>query len=217
MFSALSLYTGGADTTVSSIHTFFLAMVLYPQIQVKAQAELDRIVGNDRLPSFSDRENLPYLNACIKEVFRWQPALPLGVAHRLDQDDEYDGCFIPAGSTVITNIWAMMQDESIYPNARHFQPERWLDGTIDSIQHNFGFGRRICPGMWTADASLFIVMACVLATFEIKPPLGQDGDVVLPQVKYTTGMISHPEPFDVGILPRSRQAIEVIEGQDLSG
>lgn len=53
-------------------------MALYPETQTKARAELDRIVGRDRLPCFADRDNLPYLNACVKEVFRWQPALPLG-------------------------------------------------------------------------------------------------------------------------------------------
>ena len=62
-------HAAGVDSTVSSIHTFFLAMVCFPQIQMKAQAELDRIVS-DRLPDFGDMEDLPYLSALVKEVLR---------------------------------------------------------------------------------------------------------------------------------------------------
>ncbi|KIJ46528.1 hypothetical protein M422DRAFT_134348, partial [Sphaerobolus stellatus SS14] len=173
--------------TVSSVHSFFLAMTLYPDVQAKAQAELDRVVGNDRLPTFSDRENLPYINACVKEVFRWNTALPLGVAHMNSVADEYNGHIIPEGNYHVSR--AMMMDKSIYKDPTEFMPERWLKGDIDSIQHNFGFGRRICPGMWTADASLFIIMATVLATFNISPPVDHNGKHLFPNVKYTTGMI----------------------------
>lgn len=58
--------------------TFFLAMVLFPGVQERAQAELDTVVGTDRLPDFSDRNQLPYIAALIKEVWRWQPVAPLG-------------------------------------------------------------------------------------------------------------------------------------------
>ena len=84
---------------------FFLAMALHPEVQAKAQAELDAVVGPDRLPEFSDRTALPYLNAVIKEALRWQNVLPLGVIHRSMADDEYNGYFIPKGSLVLANIW----------------------------------------------------------------------------------------------------------------
>lgn len=53
-------------------------MALHPEIQRRAQQEIDRVVGTDRLPAFSDRENLPYIDALIKETLRWHPVLPLG-------------------------------------------------------------------------------------------------------------------------------------------
>lgn len=62
----------------STVHAFFLAMVLFPEVQVKAQAELDTVVGRERLPSFSDRDSLPYVNAVWKEVLRWHTVVPLG-------------------------------------------------------------------------------------------------------------------------------------------
>ena len=84
---------------------FFLAMALYPEVQKKAQQELDAVVGSERLPDFSDRPSLPYVNAIVKELLRWHPATPMGVPHRTLADDEYNGYIIPAGATVFVNIW----------------------------------------------------------------------------------------------------------------
>ena len=84
---------------------FFLAMALYPEVQKKAQQELDAVVGSERLPDFSDRPSLPYVNAIVRELLRWHPATPMGVPHRILADDEYNGYTIPAGTTVFVNIW----------------------------------------------------------------------------------------------------------------
>ena len=67
--SCHQLHTAGSDTTTSAIHTFFLAMMCFPEVQMKAQAELDRVV-NGRLPDFSDMPDLPYLSALVEEVIR---------------------------------------------------------------------------------------------------------------------------------------------------
>lgn len=58
--------------------SFILALVLHPGVQEKAQEEIDRVVGSERLPEFSDRPSLPYVNAILKEVLRWNPVAPLG-------------------------------------------------------------------------------------------------------------------------------------------
>jgi cytochrome P450 len=80
-------------------------MRLYPEVQKKAQEELDEVVGLSRLPEYEDRENLPYINALCKEIVRWHPVFPLGVAHRVSEDDVFNGYFIPAGSIVVGNTW----------------------------------------------------------------------------------------------------------------
>lgn len=56
-------------------------MANYPTVQAKAQAEIDSVVGNNRLPEFSDRANLPFVNALILEVWRWQPVGPIGESY----------------------------------------------------------------------------------------------------------------------------------------
>ena len=123
-------------------------MVLNPEVMNKAQEELDRVVGKDRLPDFSDGNNLPYINAVVKELLRWNPPLPFGVPNRVTQDDVYRGYFIPAGATVIQNIWAVFRDPKVYPDPEAFNPDRFLkDGEINPLVPNpedrvFGSGRR---------------------------------------------------------------------------
>ena len=80
-------------------------MSLHPNVQRRAQAELDAVVGPARLPDFGDRPALPYVNAIIREVLRWMPAVPLGLAHSTEADDEFGGYFVPGGSIIIANIW----------------------------------------------------------------------------------------------------------------
>ena len=80
-------------------------MALQPHIARKAQEELDRVVGNERLPELSDREHLPYISALINELLRWSCPAPLGIPKRVMEDDVYNGYLIPAGATVFENIW----------------------------------------------------------------------------------------------------------------
>ena len=80
-------------------------MVLYPDVQAKAQAEIDAVIGDGRLPTIEDREMLPYVSALAMEAFRWHIVTPAGVPHRVMEDDIHDGYLIPKGSLIITNIW----------------------------------------------------------------------------------------------------------------
>lgn len=81
---AAGTFLGGADTITASVGTFFLTMVCYPEVQKKAQEELDRVVGQGRLPGFEDEESLPYLSAIVKEIHRWRPTVPASVSHLPD-------------------------------------------------------------------------------------------------------------------------------------
>ena len=83
-----------------------LAMILHPEVQKRAQAELDTHLGSgERLPNFSDKDQLPYVAALVKEVLRWIPVLPLAVPHRATEDDQYKGYHIPKDATVMGNTW----------------------------------------------------------------------------------------------------------------
>jgi cytochrome P450 len=80
-------------------------MALNPRTMRKAQEELDKVVGNDRLPDFSDQVDLPYTSAILKEVLRWGCPVPIGAPKRVMVDDTYNGNLIPAGATIVENIW----------------------------------------------------------------------------------------------------------------
>ncbi|KAG6863356.1 hypothetical protein C0993_011867 [Termitomyces sp. T159_Od127] len=88
-------------------------MVLHPEVQKKAQAELDRVVPHDRLPNFSDRDKLPYLECLVWECLRWNPAVNISLAHLLTENDDYKGYKTPKGTTVLDNIWSILHDAEV--------------------------------------------------------------------------------------------------------
>ena len=133
----------------------------------KAQQQLDGLLGGERLPEHSDMDQLPYITAVIKETLRWAPPVPIGVPHRLMEDDVYKGMFIPAGAMMVENIWSagasrwgrtvpdvtgrgVFRNEKVYPDPEAFNPDRFLDkdGKIDRSVEDpevrvFGSGRRL--------------------------------------------------------------------------
>ncbi|GJE96580.1 cytochrome P450 [Phanerochaete sordida] len=217
--TAGTAYTGGADTTVSALGTFILAMVQNPEVQQKAQAELDRVVGNQRLPDYDDQANLPYFAALMKEVLRWRPVTPLAASHKVMEDDEYKGYHIPGGAIVMGNVWAILHDEKVFPDHDKFDPTRFLTADGKELRKDimepeiaaFGFGRRKCPGRYLAMDSLWIAMAYLLQCYNIKAPIDQYGNPIEPDGKYTTGLLSYPLPFPVNFEPRSPEAIYLLE------
>ncbi|EIN09014.1 cytochrome P450 [Punctularia strigosozonata HHB-11173 SS5] len=205
------IYAAGADSTLSLICSFFLAMVLHPNVLKRAQEELDRVVGSDRLPTFEDRPNLPYVDCVIRETYRWNPAAPIGVAHRLTQDDVYEGMFIPEGTTILPNIWGMMHDPELYGEDHlDFRPERHEGLSekrfkeTDPRNFAFGFGRRICIGQYFADNALFIALSSIMHCLDIRKKIGPDGKVVEPKVEYPH-FVGHPAPFDCDIKLRDEK------------
>ncbi|KAG1892828.1 cytochrome P450 [Suillus subluteus] len=214
-WSAATLYAGASDTTVATINSFFLAMTLFPDVQKKAQAEIDSVVGPDRLPSFADQGSLPYIEAVAKETLRWHTVIPTGFPHCASEDDIHDGYYIPKGSVVIPNIWFMLNDPERYANPSQFNPDRFLanDGKKPETEPRticFGFGRRICPAIHFAEASVWLSIGMSLAVFDISKTI-ENGIEITPEIDPSSGTISHPKPFKCSIKPRSSKAVALIE------
>ncbi|KAJ8480991.1 hypothetical protein ONZ45_g15457 [Pleurotus djamor] len=144
--------TSYADTTAATLTVFLLAMMMYPDVQRKAKAELHKVLGPDRLPSFSDQAELPYIEALTMELARWNSPVPISLPHATSIDDEYDGYYIPKGSIIIGNTWTLLNDAAIYPDPERFNPDRFIvDGRIDVNIPDprdiaFGYGRRLVLG-----------------------------------------------------------------------
>lgn len=127
-----AIYIGGSETTASVLLTFIFAMLHTPEVQARAQAEIDRVTGGIRLPTFEDRDSMPYVRALIDECLRyvrvndkisdnywadffsfsvlrslnrWHSVGPTGIPHRLTQDDVYKGYFLPKGTVILPNQW----------------------------------------------------------------------------------------------------------------
>ncbi|KAF8815593.1 cytochrome P450 [Phlegmacium glaucopus] len=208
-------FSAGADTVACVVGSFFLAAVTYPEARKKAQAEIDNVVGRERLPSFDDRPRLPYIEAFYREVMRWHPAMPMGVAHTTTENDIYEGYFIPKGATIMSNIWAMTRDESKYHEPDRFNPDRFFtpDGRLndDSTILTFGFGRRICVGRHAADATVWATIVSILSVFDFDLARDANGNVIPIEGKYTDALISHVIPFQCSVTPRNDSARKLIE------
>nr|BED42962.1 cytochrome P450 monooxygenase [Trametes versicolor] len=212
--TAALAYGAAFETTIISGEVFLLAIALHPEVQARAQEEIDRVVGTHRLPDFVDRDRLPYVTAIMKEILRWHPPAPTGIPHLLKEDDVYRGYHIPKGSIVMGNVWGITHDPAKYPDPFAFKPERYLaaDGSFDCSTNDpsryvFGFGRRVCPGKFLAEDSTWLTVAQFLAVMSVTIPAG----CAPPKVEFVSGAISRPVPFKCEIRPRSAAAAQVIE------
>ncbi|KJA26914.1 hypothetical protein HYPSUDRAFT_1036249 [Hypholoma sublateritium FD-334 SS-4] len=202
------VFVGGSSTSKAVLYSFFLAMMCFPDAQRKAQEELDRVIGRERLPEPQDEPFLPYISAIVKEVQRWHPPGPMGIPHFLEQDDEYNGYRIPGQSLIIGNAWALLNDEWEYPDPRNFLPERFLkDGkpdpsVRDPADFGFGFGRRVCPGAHIALATIWLSVASILSTFTISKDVDENGEIIEPTMEYQAGVTHQPVPFKCTIKAR---------------
>ncbi|CAA7258706.1 unnamed protein product [Cyclocybe aegerita] len=239
------VYLAGSDTTASLLLTWMLAMARYLEVQARAQSEVDAVTRGLRLPDFDDRNSAPYLDAMITETMRWHPVTPMALPHRAMSQDVYEGYRIPAGTarfifvfsffesailfrsgtTVTANTWAILHDETMYPEPFDFQPERFLqskDGGKDGvcpdpfIMGAFGFGRRICPGRYLALNSAWIAIASILSLYTISKFVEEDGTVVEPTVEFTDGLVSHPKPYRIKLISRRdvNKALEAAKLED---
>ncbi|KAI0267090.1 cytochrome P450 [Gloeopeniophorella convolvens] len=213
-WAATSLFAGGSDTSVAALLWFFLAMTLYPDAQGKAQAEIDRVIGSDRLPTLADRDSLPYVDALFSELIRWGVVTPIGGIRKASADDIHRGYHIPKGSIVIVNVWNMLRDPNIYPNPEEFSPERFLETGGKPVEQDprvcaFGFGRRKCPGRHFADTVLWLTIATTLSVFRVSKVV-KDSIEVTPNVQFTGSITRRPVDFECDIKPRSAHAEELI-------
>ncbi|KAI4111224.1 MAG: hypothetical protein LQ339_000685 [Xanthoria mediterranea] len=183
------IIAGGGHTTSSILQAFFKIMVLHPEVVEKAQHELDQVVGPNRLPTWEDKSRLPYMTSLIKELHRCCGVGGLGVPHATTKDEFYRGRLIPKGAGVVPNLTAFYHDEQLYPNPDVFEPERFREDHLDSASSaiqpdcinrdhfNYGFGRRLCPGIHMAEQSLYIVISRILWAFDIQKKAGCDLDM----------------------------------------
>jgi len=219
-----ALMEGGSDTSSSFIQSIILMLVAFPEVQRKAQEEVDRVIGSERAPVFEDWANLPYLQAFNNEINRFRSISPLAMAHAATADEHYNGYLIPEGATLFMNSWGINHDPDVYDAPETFNPDRYLRseyGTKPGVDESdfrhtliFGAGRRICSGMQLANNNIMLNTMNFVWAFNF-------GHAINPRTKepipvdlwaYHKGILTGPEPFKCSITPRPGRA-EMIESQ----
>ncbi|KAH8093927.1 cytochrome P450 [Cristinia sonorae] len=218
-----NLMEGGSDTTSVFMETFISLMVQYPEVQKRAQEEIDAVVGNSRSPIYADFESLPYLQAVIKEVHRFHPTAPVTIPHVATADERVGDYTIPKDSLILVNMWAIYRDEESFDHPETFDPDRFLksefgtkEGADDTGRRHdivFGCGRRICPGMELALNSLKINTMNLLWAFDMHPPIDPNTGERAPfrPTDVTHGLLLTQEIYQCDIQPRSRAHADIIK------
>ncbi|KAF8693198.1 cytochrome P450, partial [Rhizoctonia solani] len=223
-----TLFAAGTDTTVASTLVFIVAMAMHPEVQAKAQAEVDSVLCGKRFPEIEDRQSMPYVQAVIKEVFRWRSGFLMPPSRMTSTKDT---AFLRGppffwlmlgyrpkdlkSSTYATSR-AISLDERVYPNPECFDPSRFLSSSAPEAP-TFGFGRReprlqrSCPGTHFAQAALFMVASGLFAFFDVRPKLDSKGRPVRLTAEMKQNiLVSQPTAFEVDIKPRSEQHEQIL-------
>ncbi|XP_004300714.1 PREDICTED: flavonoid 3'-monooxygenase-like [Fragaria vesca subsp. vesca] len=174
----LDMVVGSTDTSSTTVEFAMAQMMNKPEVLQKAQKELEVVVGKDTIVQESHIHQLPYLDAVMKETLRLHPALPLLIPHCPSETCTVGGYTIPKGARIFVNVWDIHRDPSIWKNPLEFNPERFLNCKYDYTGSDFnyfpfGSGRRICPGIATAERLVMYLLASLLHSFDWKLPPGE--------------------------------------------
>uniref|UniRef100_A0A2N9J0S2 Cytochrome P450 n=1 Tax=Fagus sylvatica TaxID=28930 RepID=A0A2N9J0S2_FAGSY len=165
----LALLTAGTDTSAGTMEWAMSLLLNNPKVLKKAQAEIDNLVGHDRLIDETDLTKLPYLHCIINETMRMYPAGPLLVPHESSEDCLVGGFHVPRGTILLVNMWAIQNDPKIWEEPTSFKPERFegFEGVRDGFKlMPFGSGRRGCPGEGLAMRIVGLALGSLIQCFE---------------------------------------------------
>nr|AWH66840.1 flavonoid 3'-hydroxylase [Chrysanthemum x morifolium] len=205
----LNLFAAGTDTSSSTVEWAIAELIRHPQILKQAREEIDAVVGQDRLVTELDLSQLTYLQALVKEVFRLHPSTPLSLPRISSESCEVDGYYIPKGSTLLVNVWAIARDPKMWADPLEFRPSRFLPGGEKpgaDVRGNdfevipFGAGRRICAGMSLGLRMVQLLIATLVQTFDWELANGLEPEMLNMEEAYgltlqrAAPLMVHPKP-----------------------
>ncbi|XP_022106910.1 cytochrome P450 2J6-like [Acanthaster planci] len=197
------LFSAGSETTVTTLEWCLLHMAIYPEVQQRVQAEIDAVVGRNRRPRLADKPGLNLTRAVIWEVQRMASIVPLGLPHVAAADTQLNGFLIPKGTFIVSNLWRIFRDPTLWPEPESFKPERFLNAEGEAVKPEefipFGVGRRICLGQHLAEMELFVFFSYFMHKFTFMksadaPPLTLEGK---------SSVTFSPLPFEICAVERN--------------
>ncbi|XP_051855523.1 cytochrome P450 2J4-like [Antechinus flavipes] len=200
VYCTLDLFFAGTETTSTTLRWALLYMALYPEIQGKIQAEIDRVIGQSRQPTMADRENMPYTNAAIHEVQRMGDIIPLNVPRMAAVDTTVAGYHVSKGAMMMTNLTALHRDPKEWATPETFNPEHFLENGQFKKRESFlpfSVGKRACLGEQLARAELFLFFTSLLQKFTFQPPPNTQLSL-----DFLSGLTVSPVPYKICAIPR---------------
>ncbi|KAM9381508.1 cytochrome P450 2U1 [Phaethornis superciliosus] len=191
------LFIAGTDTTSNTLLWCLLYMSLYPEIQEKVHAEIEAVLGRDKVPSLSHKALMPFTEATILEVQRMTAVVPLSIPRMASETAVLQGYTIPKGSVIVPNLWSVHRDPNLWEKPDEFQPSRFLDENGQLIKKEafipFGMGKRVCMGEQLAKMELFLIFASLMQSFTFLYP----ENAAKPSMEGRFGLTLAPCPFDI--------------------
>nr|XP_054773157.1 cytochrome P450 2U1-like [Lytechinus pictus] len=202
------LFGASTETTNASLKWSILYMMMYPDVQTRVQEELDRVVGPDRLPELADRASLPFTMATLHEIQRMGQVSPFGIAHACTADSRLGGYDISEGTLVVSNLWRLARDSSIWSDPDIFRPERFLNERGDCTKPDalipFSIGKRVCIGEAIARKELFLFFSTLLHRFKFSIP----ADSRPPSLQGRLGLVYDTEDYITCASSRLNKSVE---------
>ncbi|TRY77256.1 hypothetical protein TCAL_17372 [Tigriopus californicus] len=191
------LFGAGGEPTSVTLKWALRFLALNPHVQAKAQAEIQQVVGNNRMVDLEDRPNLPYVQAMIHEIIRFSDIHPIGVMHSPSEDTELEGFKLPKGTFIFPNFHAVHRDPRHWEKPEELYPEHWLDANGQFVPNHdgfiaFGAGKRKCPGQEVAQMELFSFVANLIQKFNFSLPASDCGTL-----ETSMGCVVSPKPYDL--------------------
>ncbi|XP_064944815.1 cytochrome P450 71A1-like [Musa acuminata AAA Group] len=174
----MDIFSAGSDTSSAILEYAMVELARSPTTMRKLQDEVRGIGCGKELVKEEEANEMMYLKAVIREVFRLHPSVPLLLPRELMEDCRIEGYKIPQKTRVLVNVWTIGRDPKYWEAPQEFKPERFMEGGAVDFKGNdfqftpFGAGRRICPGMTFAIASLELALANLIYHFDWELPGG---------------------------------------------
>ncbi|KAG8504781.1 Cytochrome P450 1B1 [Galemys pyrenaicus] len=204
------IFGASQDTLSTALQWLLILFIRYPEVQARVQAELDQVVGRQRLPCLDDQPSLPYIMAFLYEAMRFSSFVPFTIPHATTASASVLGYHIPKDTVIFINQWSVNHDPVKWPNPEDFNPARFLDkdGFINkdlaSSVMIFSVGKRRCIGEELSKMQLFLFISILAhqCNFRANPEETSKMD-------FNYGLTIKPKEFKINVT--LRESMELLD------